>query len=214
MTSLSVRPSVYRQVLQAQQADSELADILQMPDVELDEDSERSLSQQVSGRDAPGRRVLVATGVGVAFLSHRAYSVDATCQAVAFGLLGLRGGVVPFVQGTCSWCLERGGGGHSYVEAPTGRLYLWSMLPFPCGIFVPCFGVVSERTAPEPPSAEDATATEAAMMSRPAWPPQHHRDALGRHDKVATAWATAIVSRQDETSQQRQGARRAEETGR
>ncbi|MQM13535.1 hypothetical protein Taro_046459, partial [Colocasia esculenta] len=33
-------PSVYRQVLEAQQTDSELVDILQMPDVELDEDSE------------------------------------------------------------------------------------------------------------------------------------------------------------------------------
>ncbi|MQL68701.1 hypothetical protein Taro_001002 [Colocasia esculenta] len=43
MTSLSVRPSMYRQVLQAQQADSELADILQVLDVELNEDSQGML---------------------------------------------------------------------------------------------------------------------------------------------------------------------------
>ncbi|MQM22218.1 hypothetical protein Taro_055267 [Colocasia esculenta] len=36
--------------------------------------------------------------------------------------------VVPFMQGTCSWSLERGGGGHSDVKAPTGQLYLWSSL--------------------------------------------------------------------------------------
>ncbi|MQL68558.1 hypothetical protein Taro_000804 [Colocasia esculenta] len=29
------------------------------------------------------------------------------------------------MQGTCLWCLERGGGGHSDVKAPTGRLYSW-----------------------------------------------------------------------------------------
>ncbi|MQL95185.1 hypothetical protein Taro_027855 [Colocasia esculenta] len=57
------------------------------------------------------------------------------------------------------------------------------MIPSPCGMFVLCFWVVSERTAPEPPSAEDATAIEVAMMLRPAWPPRHHRDALGRRDK-------------------------------
>ncbi|MQM10428.1 hypothetical protein Taro_043326 [Colocasia esculenta] len=32
-----------------------------------------------------------------------------------------RGGDVPIVQGTCSWCLEQGGGGHSDVKAPTGE---------------------------------------------------------------------------------------------
>ncbi|MQL68585.1 hypothetical protein Taro_000812 [Colocasia esculenta] len=72
------------------------------------------------------------------------------------------------------------------------------------------------------------------MISRPARPPRHHRDALERRDKVATTWAAATVSRQvwasqqgrdgpmrrdysrerGETSQQWQGARRVEETGR
>ncbi|MQM03155.1 hypothetical protein Taro_035930 [Colocasia esculenta] len=60
MTSLSVRPSVYRQVLEAQQADSGLTDILQMPDVELDEDSEDSLHlycQPCGGHDVQSYRV-------------------------------------------------------------------------------------------------------------------------------------------------------------
>ncbi|MQM07254.1 hypothetical protein Taro_040093 [Colocasia esculenta] len=47
------------------------------------------------------------------------------------------------------------------------------------------FGVVSERVAPEPPSAEDATAIEVAMTSCPAWPSRHHRDAL------SFAWCSA-----------------------
>ncbi|MQM21713.1 hypothetical protein Taro_054757 [Colocasia esculenta] len=34
------------------------------------------------------------------------------------------------------------------------------------------------------------------MMSRPAWRPRHHRDALGCHDKVATTWSAATVSQQ------------------
>ncbi|MQL74336.1 hypothetical protein Taro_006697 [Colocasia esculenta] len=54
--------------------------------------------------------------------------------------------------------------------------------------------VVPGRTAPVPSSAKDATAIEVAMMSRmsqPTWPPQHHRDALVRRDKVTTAWAAA-----------------------
>ncbi|MQL69848.1 hypothetical protein Taro_002173 [Colocasia esculenta] len=86
------------------------------------------------------------------------------------------------------------------------------------GAPVLCFRVVSGRIVSEPPSAEDATAIEVAMMSRPGWPPRHHRDALGC-DKVVTAWAATIVSqqgwasRQGETSQQRQGGRRAEEMG-
>ncbi|MQL71767.1 hypothetical protein Taro_004119 [Colocasia esculenta] len=81
MTSLSVRPSVYHQVLEAQQAD-----ILQMPDVELDEDSEvrvvtdtlaatwsheGSLSQQAFECGTPGCRDMLTTGVAVAFLSRR-----------------------------------------------------------------------------------------------------------------------------------------------
>ncbi|MQL68881.1 hypothetical protein Taro_001189 [Colocasia esculenta] len=37
-SSLSVRPSLFRQVLQAQRADAKLANILRMPDVELSED--------------------------------------------------------------------------------------------------------------------------------------------------------------------------------
>ncbi|MQM20309.1 hypothetical protein Taro_053327 [Colocasia esculenta] len=43
-----------RQVLQAQQTDPQLADILQMPDVELDEDCEVRLLS--SGRARAGRR--------------------------------------------------------------------------------------------------------------------------------------------------------------
>ncbi|MQL69853.1 hypothetical protein Taro_002174, partial [Colocasia esculenta] len=44
------------------------------------------------------------------------------------------------------------------------------------------FGVVSGRIVPEPPSAEDATAIEAAMMSRLRWPPRQRRDAFERRD--------------------------------
>ncbi|MQL73080.1 hypothetical protein Taro_005420 [Colocasia esculenta] len=47
----------------------------------------------------------------------------------------------------------------------------------------------------EPPSAENVPAIEVVMMSRPARPLQQHRDALGCHNKVATAWAAAAVSR-------------------
>ncbi|MQM18632.1 hypothetical protein Taro_051627 [Colocasia esculenta] len=57
---------------------------------------------------------------------------------------------------------------------------MFPMLPSPCGVLYHVFGVVSERAAPEPPSAEDATTIEVVMMSRPTWPPRHHRDALGR----------------------------------
>ncbi|MQL77588.1 hypothetical protein Taro_010000 [Colocasia esculenta] len=49
------------------------------------------------------------------------------------------------------------------------------MLPSPCGVFVPCFGVVSGRTAPEPPSAEDATAIEGRASRQGC-------DGLMRHD--------------------------------
>ncbi|MQL74150.1 hypothetical protein Taro_006502 [Colocasia esculenta] len=111
----------------------------------------------------------------------------------------------PVHAGDMSWCLERGGGGHSDVKAPTGRLYLWrfSMLPSPCGMFVSCFGVVSKRIALETPSAEDATAIEVAMMSRPAWLLRHHRGALGRRDKVASALAAAICSPPEGLSRER-----------
>ncbi|MQM00893.1 hypothetical protein Taro_033637 [Colocasia esculenta] len=236
-------------------------------------------SQHGHGRG--GRHILVAAygGVATAFLTDLAavLSVKMLLSGVrvASGVavttwslsrwadrsrLGGRG-VTPFVQGMRSWCLERGGGGHSDVKAPTGRLYSWSvrtmlvvnMLPSPCSMFVSYFGVVFERTTPEPPSAENATAIEVAMMSRPAWPPRHHHDALKRRNLVATAWAAATMSRQCwasrhgrdglmrcdysidsasslvlsytsrspgarnlracETSQQRQGARQAEEMG-
>ncbi|MQL94980.1 hypothetical protein Taro_027645 [Colocasia esculenta] len=37
-------------------------------------------------------------------------------------LTGVRAeeGVIPSMQGVCSCCVERGGGGHSYVKAPMG----------------------------------------------------------------------------------------------
>ncbi|MQL78021.1 hypothetical protein Taro_010453 [Colocasia esculenta] len=57
------------------------------------------------------------------------------------------------------------------------------MLPSPCGMFVLCFGVVSERIALKPPSAEDATT-------------------IGRRDKATTAWATVTMSRQGRASRQ------------
>ncbi|MQL80895.1 hypothetical protein Taro_013349 [Colocasia esculenta] len=95
-------------------------------------------------------------------------------------------------------------------EGPNGSALLFeSMLPSPCGMFVSCFGVVSRRTALEPPPpAENMTAIEVAMMSRLAILPRHHCDTLERRNLVTTAWATATVRLLN-----RQGARRAEETG-
>ncbi|MQL91841.1 hypothetical protein Taro_024457 [Colocasia esculenta] len=71
------------------------------------------------------------------------------------------------MQGTWSCRLERGGGSHSYEKAPT----------------------VSERSAPEPPSAEDATIMEVAILSRRLGRSRQDRDALGCRDLVATATA-------------------------
>ncbi|MQM09532.1 hypothetical protein Taro_042407 [Colocasia esculenta] len=116
----------------------------------------------------------------------------------------------------------------SDVKAPT------ACSPPPMECLYRVFGVVFERVILEPPSAEEATSIEVAMMSRRPcqsrrpFQSRHHRDALERRDLVATAWAIATASRQGrdgsmhrdysretgETSQQQQGARRAEETGR
>ncbi|MQL87820.1 hypothetical protein Taro_020381 [Colocasia esculenta] len=65
------------------------------------------------------------------------------------------------------------------------------MLPFPLWLFVPVFGVVSGRTALGPPSSENATCVEVAMMLRLARPPRHHRDALLRCDLVAAVFAVS-----------------------
>ncbi|MQM04010.1 hypothetical protein Taro_036804 [Colocasia esculenta] len=64
----------------------------------------------------------------------------------------------------------------------------------------------------------NAAASEAAIMSRPRDRSRHGRDAPERRVRVATDENAATWSRQPvlsrESSQQRQGARRAEETGR
>ncbi|MQM19761.1 hypothetical protein Taro_052772, partial [Colocasia esculenta] len=101
--------------------------------------------------------------------------------------------------------------------------YMFPMLPSPYGVVCTGFGAVLGRTVPGCPSAENVTCIEVAMMLRPDRPPQHHRD------MVATALDVTIVSRRPvasrprcvattaeigETSQQQEGARRAEETGR
>ncbi|MQL67921.1 hypothetical protein Taro_000195 [Colocasia esculenta] len=93
---------------------------------------------------APHSFPLALSSLSSLFAPYRAplhFLGGSSCSGCSF-----RGGVIPFVQGTCSCFLERGGGGHSYVKAPTGRLFLW-------------------RTAPEPPSAEDTTTVEVAIMS-------------------------------------------------
>ncbi|MQL87357.1 hypothetical protein Taro_019894 [Colocasia esculenta] len=129
--------------------------------------------------------VRVAAGVSVAFLPRHPWlvvGVDATCQAVAtasrssrfdraFGIaawravatwsrrswasrqrLGAIGVDVPFVQGVCSGRPVRGGGGvRSYEKALTGSFFVWR---------------VPRGTAPEPCSAGNAVASEAATMSR------------------------------------------------
>ncbi|MQL72239.1 hypothetical protein Taro_004592 [Colocasia esculenta] len=73
------------------------------------------------------------------------------------------------------------------------RLWGLSMLPSPLWMICTVFGAVLERTVPGPPSAEIATSIEVAMMSRPARPPRHHRDALRRCDMVATALGVATA---------------------
>ncbi|MQL88109.1 hypothetical protein Taro_020673 [Colocasia esculenta] len=123
-------------------------------------------------------------------------SVDATCQAAAFAF-SIFEGVVPFVQGSCLWRAMRGGDGHSYEKAPTGAFFVW----------------------------RDYSGTLLGWK----------RGSLGGRDYVATARPVAtrllplpgtpilgsllreysgLRVRSSETSQQRQGARRAEETGR
>ncbi|MQM11721.1 hypothetical protein Taro_044631 [Colocasia esculenta] len=59
LTSLTVRPVMYQQVIEAQSADPDLAEILQMPEVELDEDSEPPSAES---SDISGRCLLKAMG--------------------------------------------------------------------------------------------------------------------------------------------------------
>ncbi|MQM19659.1 hypothetical protein Taro_052669 [Colocasia esculenta] len=171
---------------------------------------------------------MVAMGVGVAFLSWRPKVRAALTRPGQPSHSGFS-----VFEGTCSWCLERGGGCHSDVKAPTGRLYLW------------------RRTTLEPPSAEDTTCREVAcrrdiittLSSVAAWSqrlglPQQRRDRVGCRDKVAmaryittTAETCYVLAKSVfcgvfavfssyctrgtcETSQQQQGACRAEEIGR
>ncbi|MQM17464.1 hypothetical protein Taro_050436 [Colocasia esculenta] len=155
------------------------------------------------GHAAPGRRVLVATGVAVS----DACSVDTACLGIG----------TTFLVSECE---------NSMLEV--------DMLPSPCGLPISCFGTIFRRRVPKLPPAKNATPLEAAILS--GWPgrPRQDRGALGHHDLVAigrrdhVATARCVVTsamRQIsdpchfrffycETSQQRQGTRRAEETGR
>ncbi|MQL98612.1 hypothetical protein Taro_031325, partial [Colocasia esculenta] len=166
-----------------------------------------------------------------------AYDVDATWSAIVFWFPGLQGDVLVVLGARRRWPFRR--------EDPNGSALLlevpmvFSMLPSPCGcVLYRVLGWSPRGLHQIPSSAENMTAIEVAMMSRPARPPQHHRDALERRDLIATAWAAAIVSRQgwasqqgrdgpmrrdynrgmkvlrSETSQQQQVSRLAEETGR
>ncbi|MQM11544.1 hypothetical protein Taro_044453, partial [Colocasia esculenta] len=78
------------------------------------------------------------------------------------------------------------------------------------------FDVILGRTgnAPKPSTAENATIVEVVIWSRRPGRSRRDRNALRCHDLVARARTAATGSRQDETSQQWQGVRRAEETWR
>ncbi|MQL76318.1 hypothetical protein Taro_008723, partial [Colocasia esculenta] len=88
----------------------------------------------------------------------------------------------------------------------------FGMLPSPNGLVVPRFGVISGRDdSGTPPSTEDATYRGVVMMSRPVRPPLHRRDA---QSFVRCSALEGLSRVRGETSQQRQGVRWAEETGR
>ncbi|MQM05792.1 hypothetical protein Taro_038608, partial [Colocasia esculenta] len=59
-----------------------------------------------------------------------------------------------------------------------------------------------EEDAPEPPSAEDATTIEVAILLRRPGRSRHDRDARGRRDVIASARAAATLSRQGRASRQ------------
>ncbi|MQL92889.1 hypothetical protein Taro_025521 [Colocasia esculenta] len=166
------------------------------------------------GRDEVGHRVLVAAsgGITTTFLTDltAVLSVRTALSGVSHALGGRRDMVAtPMGVATCS--LSRG---------------------------ADPFGVAFGRIIPEPLSVENATCIEVVMMSQPAMLPRHHRDAPLHRDLVATGGAVVIalarcvttivetascvvvttcrfygVSDHGKTSQQWQGARRAEETG-
>ncbi|MQL72650.1 hypothetical protein Taro_004993 [Colocasia esculenta] len=201
------------------------------------------------GRAAPGRRVLVATGVAVSDVC----SIDVACLGVATAFLvsealvlrwcrPARAGdaFVPFgARRRCLFLREGPNGFILRMEVGTLDPLTLSMLPSPLYIVLPLWfrawecenSMLEVERVPELPPAGNTTPLEAAILSR--WPgrPRQDRDALGCRDLVTTAWAIATGSRQGrasrpcrdgpmrsdlsrETSQQRQGARRAEETGR
>ncbi|MQM03358.1 hypothetical protein Taro_036139 [Colocasia esculenta] len=226
------------------------------------------------GHGAPGRRVLVVTGV-----VSDACSIDAACLGIATAFPVSEASVLRWCRPACAGDMFEPFGArrrHSFLrEGPNGFVLrvevgtlhplALSMLPSPLYIVFPLwFGawecensMLEVERVPELPPTENATPLEAAILSR--WPgrPRQDRGALGCRDLVATARAVATArcvatsavvtiawdphprepvegvlratrvlelaaTRQTlehgenggETSQQRQGARRAEETGR
>ncbi|MQL88606.1 hypothetical protein Taro_021178 [Colocasia esculenta] len=169
-SSLSVRPSLFRQVLQAQRANAKLADILRMPDVELSEDS--ALAATWSRRSGlPRQHWQFVSRQGVV-------GVDATCQAVATASRSSR-------FDRAFGFLER------LIRNPARLETRQSRRP---------------RSCHDGASGRDMVATlmSVALRSRQARAPQHGRGGL----------PCPVTDRETgESSQQRQGARRAEETG-
>ncbi|MQL72566.1 hypothetical protein Taro_004899 [Colocasia esculenta] len=115
-------------------------------------------------------------------------------------------GVVPFVQGTWSCRLERGGGGHSYEKAPMGLLFTWRrgtvVRPDYGGycVYIVSYLALTRHEGLDPGRGHDEQSYE--VFDRVVFP---------YHASCSFAFALPFVG---ETSQQRQGARQAAEMGR
>ncbi|MQL68859.1 hypothetical protein Taro_001145, partial [Colocasia esculenta] len=108
-----------------------------------------------------------------------------------------------------------GGGFHglmAFLHDEHAPLPLWN-------VCIGFFGVVFGGVIPEPPSAEDVTAIEVAMMSRRPCRSRHHRnalerrDGLGHHDSVTTGLGVATRSRRPDASRLQQRDRRRQPEG-
>ncbi|MQL87500.1 hypothetical protein Taro_020046, partial [Colocasia esculenta] len=239
-SSLSVRPSVFRQVLQAQQADPQLADILQMPDVELNEDSETRTPW------ALGPILKVATGALAATWSRQSGLPRQDWRFVSRRGTVVSGGVVlvvcgarrrwPFLREGPIGCVLRVECENSMLELsevsferrsmPLRDWFLEGLLQNPAR---------QETRQPRRPRpcrdgapGRDVVATLLSVVTV-AWDP-HPREpvegvlrAMSALELAATRrtlelriWVedkTSVDAPDRETSQQWQGARRAKETG-
>ncbi|MQL88544.1 hypothetical protein Taro_021099 [Colocasia esculenta] len=147
--------------------------------------------------DALEHRNVIASARASATLSRQgAYNIDTTWIAIAFAFPGLRGEVVVVLGARRRWSFLREGpnGSAHLVELS----YMFHMLPSPSWKYrYHVFRVVPGRIAPEPPSAEDATTIEVVILSRRPFQSRHDRDALEHRNVIASARASATLSRQE-----------------